>query len=73
MILICSFLTISQNPIVSFHFQYDRSGAKDRQGDKNPQSRAKAIIKKLDVSGDKKLSREEFVNGYVLTKLSIFI
>jgi len=42
---------------------YDRSGVKDRHGEKNPHNRAKAIIQKLDVSGDKKLSREEFVNG----------
>ncbi|CAF4504566.1 unnamed protein product [Rotaria sp. Silwood2] len=28
---------------------YDRAGVKDRQGEKNPQSRAKAIINKLDI------------------------
>ena len=26
----------------------------------------KEIITKLDISGDKKLSKEEFINGYVL-------
>jgi len=35
----------------------------DRQGDKNPTTRAKEIIKKLDASGDKKLSLDEFVKG----------
>jgi len=38
---------------------------KDRQGDKDPHRRAKAIIAKLDINGDKKLSREEFIKGYV--------
>ncbi|CAF1277753.1 unnamed protein product [Rotaria sordida] len=42
---------------------YDRTGEKDRQGDKNPIHRAKEIIKKLDVSGDKKLNKQEFING----------
>ncbi|CAF1254336.1 unnamed protein product [Rotaria sp. Silwood1] len=42
---------------------YDRAGVKDRQGDKNPTHRAKEIIKKLDTSGDKKLNKQEFING----------
>ncbi|CAF3871531.1 unnamed protein product, partial [Rotaria sordida] len=29
----------------------------------NPKKRAKEIIAKLDISGDKKLSKQEFVNG----------
>ncbi|CAF1364836.1 unnamed protein product [Adineta steineri] len=42
---------------------YDRARIKDRQGENNPHARAKAIITKLDVSGDRKLNKEEFVNG----------
>ncbi len=47
------------------NIQYDRSGITDRRGDRDPKKRAKEIIAKLDTSGDKKLSKEEFVNGYV--------
>ncbi|UJR24751.1 hypothetical protein I4U23_006125 [Adineta vaga] len=42
---------------------YDRARVKDRQGDKNPHKRAKEIITKLDISGDKKLSKDEFIKG----------
>ncbi len=53
------------NETTKYYFQYDRAGVKDRQGEKNPSKRAKAIITKLDISGDKKLSREEFIKGYI--------
>ncbi|CAF4540051.1 unnamed protein product [Rotaria sp. Silwood2] len=52
---------------------YDRAGVKDRQGEKNPQSRAKAIINKLDVSGDKKLNREEFINGFINNQILVIM
>ncbi|CAF1021257.1 unnamed protein product [Rotaria magnacalcarata] len=42
---------------------YDRAGIKNRKGDQHPKKRAEEIIAKLDVSGDKKLSKEEFING----------
>ncbi|CAF1234314.1 unnamed protein product [Adineta ricciae] len=42
---------------------YDRARIKDRQGDKNPHAIAKNIIGKLDVSGDRKISKDEFVKG----------
>ncbi|CAF4943843.1 unnamed protein product [Rotaria sp. Silwood1] len=42
---------------------YDRAGVKDRQGDQDPHRRAKEIIKKLDITDDKKLNRDEFING----------
>ena len=45
-------------------FQYDRAGITEQKGDWDPKKRAKEIIAKLDVSGDKKLSKEEFVTGY---------
>ena len=48
-----------------FNIQYDRTGITDRRGERDPKKRAKEIIAKLDVSGDKKLSKEEFINGYV--------
>jgi hypothetical protein len=46
-----------------FLFQYDRAGVRDRRGDRDPKKRAADIISKLDFSGDKKLSKEEFING----------
>jgi len=49
---------------VLFVFQYDRAQVTDRQGEKNPTNRAKAIMKQLDISGDRKLSREEFLKGF---------
>jgi Ca2+-binding EF-hand superfamily protein len=42
---------------------YDRTGITDRKGERDPKKRAKEIIAKLDVSGDKKLSKEEFITG----------
>ncbi|CAF1328215.1 unnamed protein product [Rotaria sordida] len=42
---------------------YDYTGVADRKGDRDPKKRAKEIIKKLDISGDKKLSKEEFIKG----------
>lgn len=51
--------------IVCFFFviQYDRAGVKDRKGDREPKRRAKEIIERLDISGDKKLNKEEFITG----------
>ncbi|CAF1276623.1 unnamed protein product [Adineta ricciae] len=42
---------------------YDLVGDADRKGDKDPKKRAADIIAKLDVTGDKKLSKAEFVAG----------
>ncbi|CAF1160589.1 unnamed protein product [Adineta ricciae] len=42
---------------------YDLVGETDRKGDKDPKHRAQEIIAKLDVSGDKKLSKQEFIAG----------
>ena len=47
-------------------FQYDLVGETDRKGDRDPKKRAAEIITKLDVSGDRKLSKAEFKAGYVL-------
>ncbi|CAF0972734.1 unnamed protein product [Adineta ricciae] len=44
---------------------YDRARIKDRHGDNDPDERAKEIIKKLDINHDKKISKEEFIQGYV--------
>ena len=49
-----------------FYFQYDLVGEIDRKGDRDPKKRAAEIIGKLDVDGDKKLSKEEFIAGYVI-------
>ncbi|CAF3970121.1 unnamed protein product [Rotaria magnacalcarata] len=42
---------------------YDLAGEIDRTGDRDPKTRAANIIAKLDMSGDKKLSKTEFVAG----------
>ncbi|UJR31313.1 hypothetical protein I4U23_018811 [Adineta vaga] len=42
---------------------YDLVGETDRKGDRDPKKRAADIIAKLDVTGDKKLSKAEFVAG----------
>ncbi len=54
-------------------FQYDLVGETDRKGDHDPKHRAQEIIKKLDVSGDKKLNKQEFIAGYIfLAYISLF-
>ncbi|CAF2623017.1 unnamed protein product [Rotaria sp. Silwood2] len=42
---------------------YDLVGETDRKGDNDPKKRAAGIIAKIDVSGDKKLSKQEFIAG----------
>jgi len=42
---------------------YDHAGITEQKGEWEPKKRAKEIIAKLDVSGDKKLSKQEFVTG----------
>jgi len=42
---------------------YDLTGQTDRKGDNDPKKRATEIIAKLDVGGDKKLNKQEFVAG----------
>ncbi|CAF0989772.1 unnamed protein product [Didymodactylos carnosus] len=42
---------------------YDLVGETDRKGDRDPKKRATEIIGKLDVSGDKKLNKQEFIAG----------
>ncbi|UJR11556.1 hypothetical protein I4U23_015736 [Adineta vaga] len=42
---------------------YDRARVKDRHGEKDPHKRAKEMIDKLDINGDKKVSKEEFIKG----------
>ena len=56
---------MDKNNLILF-FQYDRAGIKNRQGDQDPHRRAKVIISKLDIGGDKKLDKQEFINGYFL-------
>ncbi len=46
-----------------FEFQYDLVGETDRKGDRDPKKRATEIIAKLDVGGDKKLNKQEFIAG----------
>ncbi|CAF2124563.1 unnamed protein product [Rotaria magnacalcarata] len=43
---------------------YELNGIHDRTGDHNPKTRAAEIIASLDVSGDEKLCKEEFIAGY---------
>jgi hypothetical protein len=47
-------------------FKYDRLGTVDRDDERNPVKRAKDILAKLDRNNDKKLNKEEFINGSVL-------
>ncbi len=44
-------------------FQYDLVGETDRRGDRDPKKRATEIISKLDVGGDRKLNKQEFIAG----------
>ncbi len=48
---------------ICFEFQYDLVGETDRKGDRDPKKRAGEIIAKLDVGGDKKLNKQEFIAG----------
>ncbi|CAF0777377.1 unnamed protein product [Adineta steineri] len=42
---------------------YDLVGETDRKGDREPKKRAAEIIAKIDVGGDKKLNKQEFIAG----------
>jgi len=42
---------------------YDLVGETNRAGDRDPKKRAADIIKQLDVTEDKKLSKQEFIAG----------
>ncbi|UJR22814.1 hypothetical protein I4U23_025844 [Adineta vaga] len=42
---------------------YDLVGETNRKGDNEPKKRAAEIIAKLDVGGDKKLNKQEFIAG----------
>lgn len=44
-------------------------GEADRKGDRDPKKRAAEIIAKLDVGGDKKLNKQEFIAGYAISFL----
>lgn len=46
-----------------FDFQYDLVGETDRKGDRDPKKRAGDIIAQLDTTGDKKLTKAEFIAG----------
>ena len=47
-------------------FQYDLVGETDRKGKKDPKRRAAEIMRNLDINDDRKLSKEEFITGYIL-------
>ena len=49
--------------IYNVTLQYDLVGETDRKGDRDPKKRAVEIITKLDVGGDKKLNKQEFIAG----------
>lgn len=42
---------------------YDLLGEIDRKGENDPKKRAIEIIAKLDVTGDKKINKKEFIDG----------
>jgi hypothetical protein len=52
---------------------YDLVGETDRKGDREPKKRAAEIIAKLDVGGDKKLNKQEFIAGYVLIHFNLIL
>ncbi len=54
-------------------FQFDLVGETDRKGDHDPKHRAQEIIAKLDVGGDKKLNKQEFIAGYILFNYILLI
>ncbi len=59
----------SSTIFILFFFQYDLVGETDRKGDRDPKTRATDIIKRLDVGGDKKLNKQEFIAGYVFISI----
>ncbi|CAF5123938.1 unnamed protein product, partial [Rotaria sp. Silwood1] len=42
---------------------YQLNGVADNSGPNNPKTRAAEILAALDVSGDRKLSKQEFIAG----------
>lgn len=46
-------------------FKYDLTGETERKGDREPKKRAAEIIRQLDVTGDRKLNKAEFIAGCV--------
>lgn len=61
---IVSFLVLNQNEKKMLFVQYDYTGIVNRKGENDPKKRAKAIIQKLDINRNKKISKEEFITGY---------
>lgn len=54
-------------------FQYDIIGVTDRTGENDPRKRAAYIIETVDSSGDKKITKDEFIAGYVLSYFIDFL
>jgi Ca2+-binding EF-hand superfamily protein len=52
-----------RDAVICFSVQYDLLGETDRKGDRDPKKRAADIIGRLDVGGDRKLSKQEFIAG----------
>ncbi|CAF1501726.1 unnamed protein product, partial [Didymodactylos carnosus] len=42
---------------------YDLLGEDNRKGENSPDNRVKKIMEKLDINDDKKITRDEFVEG----------
>ena len=47
-------------------FEYELNGVSDHGGNNDPKARAAGIIGALDVTGERKLNKQEFIAGYVL-------
>ena len=58
-------MIVSFRSICFFLLQYDLVGEIDRKGDRDPKKRAAEIIARFDRNGDKQLSQEEFIVGYI--------
>lgn len=59
------FFLVSNEGSVDLRLQYDLRGETNRQGDRDPKKVAAEIMSKLDAFPDKKLSKAEFIMGYV--------
>lgn len=49
--------------LIIFQAIYDLLGEENRKGENSPSKRVEKIMNKLDINGDRSLTKDEFING----------
>ena len=59
--MICFYWLIDD--LIVFKAIYDLLGEENRKGENSPSKRVEKIMNKLDLNGDRSLTKDEFING----------